>query len=103
MILQPLSSGASRLCLIDSDWNPRYVTHILQSSGTNLAQSHDLQSTARCHRWAYLFSFVIVSDVPEERDGQKRPVYIYRFLTAGTIDGMLSNKLKPDLLMLSIT
>ncbi|KAH0589308.1 hypothetical protein H2248_005070 [Termitomyces sp. 'cryptogamus'] len=45
--------GASRLCLVDSDWNP----------------SHDLQSMARCHR-----------------DGQKRPVYIYRFLTAGTID-----------------
>ncbi|KAJ7755699.1 SNF2 family N-terminal domain-containing protein [Mycena maculata] len=45
--------GASRLCLIDSDWNP----------------SHDLQSMARCHR-----------------DGQKRPVYIYRFLTAGAID-----------------
>ncbi|KAI0266687.1 P-loop containing nucleoside triphosphate hydrolase protein [Gloeopeniophorella convolvens] len=45
--------GASRLCLIDSDWNP----------------SHDLQSMARIHR-----------------DGQKRDVYIYRFLTAGTID-----------------
>ncbi|KAG6330522.1 hypothetical protein ID866_8566 [Astraeus odoratus] len=46
--------GASRLCLIDSDWNP----------------SHDLQSMARIHR-----------------DGQKRPVFIYRFVTAGTIDG----------------
>ncbi|KIM91969.1 hypothetical protein PILCRDRAFT_809966 [Piloderma croceum F 1598] len=46
-------TGASRLCLIDSDWNP----------------SHDLQSMARIHR-----------------DGQKRPVFIYRFLTAGTID-----------------
>ncbi|KAJ7251770.1 SNF2 family N-terminal domain-containing protein [Mycena haematopus] len=45
--------GGSRLCLIDSDWNP----------------SHDLQSMARCHR-----------------DGQKRPVFIYRFLTAGAID-----------------
>ncbi|KAI0700892.1 P-loop containing nucleoside triphosphate hydrolase protein [Cytidiella melzeri] len=45
--------GASRLCLIDSDWNP----------------SHDLQSMARIHR-----------------DGQKRPVFIYRFLTAGSID-----------------
>ncbi|EIW61952.1 uncharacterized protein TRAVEDRAFT_57102 [Trametes versicolor FP-101664 SS1] len=45
--------GASRLCLIDSDWNP----------------SHDLQSMARIHR-----------------DGQKRPVYIYRFLTTGSID-----------------
>ncbi|EIW82890.1 hypothetical protein CONPUDRAFT_101343 [Coniophora puteana RWD-64-598 SS2] len=45
--------GASRLCLIDSDWNP----------------SHDLQSMARIHR-----------------DGQKRPVFIYRFLTAGAID-----------------
>ncbi|OAX36093.1 hypothetical protein K503DRAFT_721959 [Rhizopogon vinicolor AM-OR11-026] len=45
--------GASRLCLVDSDWNP----------------SHDLQSMARIHR-----------------DGQKRPVFIYRFLTAGTID-----------------
>ncbi|KAH9830730.1 SNF2 family N-terminal domain-containing protein [Rhodofomes roseus] len=45
--------GASRLVLIDSDWNP----------------SHDLQSMARIHR-----------------DGQKRPVFIYRFLTAGAID-----------------
>ncbi|KAF7315296.1 hypothetical protein MIND_00044100 [Mycena indigotica] len=42
--------GGSRLCLIDSDWNP----------------SHDEQSMARCHR-----------------DGQKRPVHIYRFLTSG--------------------
>ncbi|KAF8348116.1 P-loop containing nucleoside triphosphate hydrolase protein [Amanita rubescens] len=49
-------TGASRLCLIDSDWNPRPC-------------SHDLQSMARCHR-----------------DGQKRPVFIYRFLTTGTID-----------------
>ncbi|KAG9091202.1 helicase, partial [Ceratobasidium sp. UAMH 11750] len=46
--------GASRLVLIDSDWNP----------------SHDLQSMARIHR-----------------DGQKRPVFIYRLITAGTIDG----------------
>ncbi|KAH8119362.1 P-loop containing nucleoside triphosphate hydrolase protein [Phellopilus nigrolimitatus] len=45
--------GASRLMLIDSDWNP----------------SHDLQAMARIHR-----------------DGQKRPVFIYRLLTAGTID-----------------
>ncbi|TFK75322.1 hypothetical protein BDN72DRAFT_511952 [Pluteus cervinus] len=45
--------GASRLCLLDCDWNP----------------SHDLQSMARCHR-----------------DGQKRPVFIYRLLTTGTID-----------------
>ncbi|KAG8869071.1 helicase [Serendipita sp. 405] len=45
--------GASRLILVDGDWNP----------------SHDLQAMARIHR-----------------DGQKRPVYIYRLLTAGTID-----------------
>ncbi|KAH7335916.1 SNF2 family N-terminal domain-containing protein [Rhizoctonia solani] len=45
--------GASRLVLIDSDWNP----------------SHDLQSMARIHR-----------------DGQKRPVFIYRLITTGTID-----------------
>ncbi|KDQ21829.1 hypothetical protein BOTBODRAFT_169022 [Botryobasidium botryosum FD-172 SS1] len=45
--------GASRLMLVDGDWNP----------------SHDLQSMARIHR-----------------DGQKRPVYIYRLLTCGTID-----------------
>ncbi|KAF8317932.1 hypothetical protein DL93DRAFT_2186416 [Clavulina sp. PMI_390] len=45
--------GASRLILVDSDWNP----------------SHDLQAMARIHR-----------------DGQKRPVFIYRLLTAGTID-----------------
>lgn len=45
--------GASRLCLVDCDWNP----------------SHDVQAMARCHR-----------------DGQKRPVFIYRLLTTGTID-----------------
>ncbi|KAF8332093.1 SNF2 family N-terminal domain-containing protein [Cantharellus anzutake] len=45
--------GASRLILVDSDWNP----------------SHDLQAMARIHR-----------------DGQKRPVFIYRLLTCGTID-----------------
>ncbi|KZV80511.1 hypothetical protein EXIGLDRAFT_845467 [Exidia glandulosa HHB12029] len=45
--------GASRLVLVDSDWNP----------------SHDLQAMARIHR-----------------DGQKRPVFIYRLLSAGTID-----------------
>ncbi|KAG9018091.1 helicase [Tulasnella sp. 427] len=45
--------GASRLILIDSDWNP----------------AHDLQAMARIHR-----------------DGQKRPVFIYRLVTAGSID-----------------
>ncbi|KAG8905609.1 helicase, partial [Tulasnella sp. 417] len=45
--------GASRLVLIDSDWNP----------------AHDLQAMARIHR-----------------DGQKRPVFIYRLVTAGSID-----------------
>ncbi|PVF93834.1 hypothetical protein CPB86DRAFT_85171 [Serendipita vermifera] len=45
--------GASRLVLVDGDWNP----------------SHDLQAMARIHR-----------------DGQKRPVFIYRLVTAGTID-----------------
>ncbi|ODV89581.1 hypothetical protein CANCADRAFT_13489, partial [Tortispora caseinolytica NRRL Y-17796] len=45
--------GASRLFLVDSDWNP----------------AGDLQAMARIHR-----------------DGQKRPVYIYRLLCTGTID-----------------
>jgi len=27
-----------------------------------------------------------------KRDGQKRPVYIYRLLTAGAIDGVLSSE-----------
>ncbi|KZT43673.1 hypothetical protein SISSUDRAFT_1068881 [Sistotremastrum suecicum HHB10207 ss-3] len=45
--------GASRLVLVDSDWNP----------------SHDLQAMARIHR-----------------DGQKRPVFIYRLVTTGAID-----------------
>ncbi|TFY64805.1 hypothetical protein EVJ58_g2377 [Rhodofomes roseus] len=36
--------------------------------------SHDLQSMARIHR-----------------DGQKRPVFIYRFLTAGAIDALMGN------------
>lgn len=46
-------TGASRLFLFDTDWNP----------------SVDLQAMARVHR-----------------DGQKRPVYIYRLLTTGTMD-----------------
>lgn len=45
--------GASRLFLIDGDWNPTV----------------DEQAMARIHR-----------------DGQKRPVYIYRLLLTGTID-----------------
>ncbi|KAF9007989.1 SNF2 family N-terminal domain-containing protein [Cyathus striatus] len=55
--------GASRLFLVDSDWNP----------------SHDLQSMARCHR-----------------DGQKRTVVIYRFLTAGAIDATRYFSIHPD-------
>uniref|UniRef100_A0A0W0FFX5 Uncharacterized protein n=1 Tax=Moniliophthora roreri TaxID=221103 RepID=A0A0W0FFX5_MONRR len=43
-------SGGSRLCLIDSDWNPS--------------------------RWPDVIG----------RDGQRKPVFIYRFLTTGTID-----------------
>ncbi|KAG8225532.1 hypothetical protein J437_LFUL006071, partial [Ladona fulva] len=46
-------TGASRLILYDSDWNP----------------ATDLQAMARI--W---------------RDGQKKSVYIYRFLTTGTIE-----------------
>ena len=44
--------GASRLCLIDSDWNPRYVGKNLpcKFSVANNHRSHDLQSMARIHR-----------------------------------------------------
>ncbi|KAH9994001.1 P-loop containing nucleoside triphosphate hydrolase protein [Russula vinacea] len=71
--------GASRLCLVDSDWNPR--------------------CDALHHSEIYSHS----------ADGQKRSVYIYRFLTAGTIDEKiyqrqitklgLSNSMFPLLLM----
>ncbi|KAM3423360.1 hypothetical protein BST61_g796 [Cercospora zeina] len=46
-------TGASRLIMYDSDWNP----------------AHDLQAMARIHR-----------------DGQKKPCYIYRFVTQGVMD-----------------
>lgn len=43
--------GASRLCLIDSDWNPRLVGQRWILTPTLIWDSHDLQSMARCHRW----------------------------------------------------
>ncbi|KAF8813639.1 hypothetical protein BYT27DRAFT_7334698 [Phlegmacium glaucopus] len=61
--------GASRLFIIDSDWNPRCDPIFPTGIDLLTSTSHDLQSMARCHR-----------------DGQKRPVFIYRFLTAGAID-----------------
>ena len=43
---------------------------------------------ARIHRSVTTFVVVIVVKTDFARsDGQKRSVYIYRFLTAGTIDG----------------
>lgn len=43
--------GASRLCLIDSDWNPRFVGQRPKLTPMLISDSHDLQSMARCHRW----------------------------------------------------
>jgi hypothetical protein len=43
--------GASRLCLIDSDWNPRYALYKLnETTRRSVLSSHDLQSMARIHR-----------------------------------------------------
>jgi hypothetical protein len=84
--------GASRLCLIDCDWNPRFIPLVLicLTSPEPAYISHDLQSMARIHRSANSPGFLILVVLIHElrgRDGQKRPVFIYRFLTAGTIDG----------------
>ena len=62
-----LTSRASRLILFDSDWNP----------------STDLQAMGRVHRSAPPGS---CNCELIARDGQKKPVYIYRLLTACTID-----------------
>jgi hypothetical protein len=71
-----LFSGGSRLFLIDSDWNP----------------SHDLQAMARCHRCVYIENIAPRSKPSfYQRDGQKRPVFIYRLITAGTIDGVFGS------------
>ena len=51
--------GASRLCLIDSDWNPRCEFHVLHLlfhinfTIATLSHSHDLQSMARIHRYVH--------------------------------------------------
>lgn len=45
---------------------------------------------ARIHRWVYLFIFEMSRSNRKSSDGQKRPVFIYRFLTAGSIDGTVS-------------
>lgn len=80
--------GASRLCLIDSDWNPRYVGQRTNLTATLISDSHDLQSMARCHRWiGFEVEFWHLAYQSTYRDGQRRPVFIYRFLTTGAIDG----------------
>jgi len=69
-------TGASRLVQVDSDWNP----------------SNDLQAMARCalsladprRASQQLMHTPLVRSI--HREGQKRSCYIYRFLTAGTID-----------------
>lgn len=58
-----------------------------------LDPSHDLQSMARIHRYEYSH---VRHDYLIHRalsDGQKRPVYIYRFLTTGSIDGECHRRL----------
>jgi hypothetical protein len=65
------------------------VTLYITAKSTHVPHSsHDLQSMARIHRFVTNPPIVLNADfcwVPS--DGQKRSVYIYRFLTAGTIDG----------------
>lgn len=80
--------GASRLCLIDSDWNPRSgkaSCRILMSltskqpwsSVDGSYSSVSINLSIKAHTFGTWIS---------RSDGQKRPVFIYRFLTAGTID-----------------
>jgi hypothetical protein len=84
--------GASRLCLVDSDWNPRCVAcarvHTLALSITFCSKSwppvHGAHSSVNEHDSLTFQGFFLTKYIS---DGQKRPVFIYRFLTAGTIDG----------------
>ncbi|KAB5592863.1 DNA repair and recombination protein RAD54B [Ceratobasidium theobromae] len=68
--------GASRLILIDSDWNP----------------SHDLQSMARIHRWTGRVFISRLTYLDSNSVLQKRPVFIYRLITTGTIDGISARR-----------
>ena len=82
--------GASRLCLIDSDWNPRFVTHKTVSGRVLITYSQAMTF----NQWPEYTGMYLMTCRERclnsyDSDGQKRAVYIYRFLTAGTIDGML--------------
>ena len=67
---------------------------------TDTGASHDLQSMARIHRSVTTFLIVIVVETDFARsDGQKRSVYIYRFLTAGTIDGRSDQRVEGQYLI----
>ena len=89
--------GASRLCLIDGDWNPRFnLSRLLTTPVLALTRIFSvLAMTSKAWRAsigkAGAFRFVTGLErclFPTHSDGQKRPVFIYRFLTAGTIDGV---------------
>jgi DNA repair and recombination protein RAD54B len=87
--------GASRLCLIDGDWNPRFdsphttavlaLTRIFPALATTFRVW--LVSIGKPGASGFVTDLARFSS-PIHSDGQKRPVFIYRFLTAGTIDGV---------------
>ncbi|KAF8070293.1 P-loop containing nucleoside triphosphate hydrolase protein [Lyophyllum atratum] len=79
--------GASRLCLIDSDWNPRcadILDSYLTAFNIPLHQSRPPVNGTMSPVGNHPPLGIPVLTSPS--DGQKRPVYIYRFLTAGAID-----------------
>lgn len=58
----------------------------------NNAEFTVVSTVTICRRWLAFTGIVVRSrerfrDLTFHRDGQKREVHIYRFLTAGTIDG----------------
>jgi DNA repair and recombination RAD54-like protein len=84
--------GANRLVLFDPDWNPANDKQVTAEIFICLL-SLSLSTHTQIYIYIYIYDFYLFTILAHKqaaarvwRDGQKKRVYIYRFLSAGTIE-----------------